>query len=290
MDPLASVVVPVFNGMPHLRDLTESIISQTYANLDIVFTEVGSSDGSRAYLDSLADPRVRVLSVPTGTTAAGNWTAASEASKGEFVKLVCQDDMLHADAVATQVADLVAHPTAAMAVAQRDIIDARGRTVYAPRGCAGLSEGLMSGPDVIRVAYLRGTNVLGEPVSVMFRRQALIEALPWVDAIPFVLDLDLYERVARAGDIVVRKKAIGGFRVSGSSWSTRLVSQQVRQFEQWQSRYAASLPSPPTGSQRARAKAGLHAQAMLRRGAYRWLALKGSMRPSTDATKSAPDA
>lgn len=277
MSPVASVVVPVFNGMPHLRDLTESILAQTHSELDIVFTEVGSTDGSREYLDALTDPRIRVLSVPVGTTAAGNWTAASEAARGDYVKLVCQDDLLHPDAIAKQVADLVSHPTAAMAVAQRDILNARGRKVYSPRGCAGLDEGLMSGPDVIRVAYLRGTNVLGEPVSVMFRRQALMDALPWDDTNPFVLDLDLYERVAAAGDVVVRKESIGGFRVSSGSWSTRLVSQQVHQFELWQTAYAASLPSPPPAAQRVRARAGLHAQALLRRGAYSWLALTRSM-------------
>lgn len=277
MSSLASVVVPVFNGMPHLRDLTESILTQEHSELDIVFTEVGSSDGSREYLDSLTDPRVRVLSVPAGTTAAGNWTAASTAANGDFVKLVCQDDVLYPDAITRQVADLVAHPGAAMAVAQRDIINAHGKTVYAPRGCAGLRTGLMSGPEVIRVAYLRGTNVLGEPVAVMFRRQALVEALPWDDTNPFVLDLDLYERVAKVGDVVVRKESIGGFRVSSGSWSTRLVAQQVHQFEAWQEQYVASLPSPPPAAQRARARAGLHAQALLRRGAYSWLALTGSM-------------
>ena len=277
MSPLASVVVPVFNGMPHLRNLTESILAQTHADLDIVYTEVGSTDGSRDYLDSLTGPRVRVLSVPEGTTAAGNWTAASAAALGEYVKLVCQDDLLYPDAVARQVADLADHPSAVMAVAQRDIINAHGKTVYAPRGCAGLTPGLMHGPDVIRVAYLRGTNVLGEPVSVLFRRQALMDALPWDDTNPFVLDLDLYERVAAAGDVVVRKQSIGGFRVSSGSWSTRLVSQQVHQFERWQQQYVASLPAPPPAAQRARARAGLHAQALLRRGAYSWLALTGSM-------------
>jgi glycosyltransferase involved in cell wall biosynthesis len=277
VSPVASVVVPVFNGMPHLRNLTESILAQTHSELDIVFTEVGSTDGSREYLDALTDPRIRVLSVPVGTTAAGNWTAASEAARGEYVKLVCQDDLLYPDAVAKQVADLAGHPTAAMAVAQRDIINAHGKTVYAPRGCAGLRDGLMSGPDVIRVAYLRGTNVLGEPVSVLFRRPALMDALPWDDTNPFVLDLDLYQRVAMAGDVVVRKESIGGFRVSSGSWSTRLVSLQVRQFELWQSQYVASLPTPPPVTQRARARAGLHGQALLRRGAYSWLALTGSM-------------
>ncbi len=278
MEPLASVVVPVFNGLPHLRELTESILAQSHTNLDIVFTEGGSTDESAAYLESITDPRVRVLTMPPGTSAAQNWTAASASARGDFVKLVCQDDLLYPEAISHQVADLLENPTAAMAIAQRDVLDANGAMLYRRRGCAGLTNGLMPGPEVIRTSYLRGTNVLGEPVSVMFRSAALFDALSWNDTNPFVLDLELYARVAKAGDIVVRKESIGGFRVSSGSWSTRLVSQQVRQFEQWQTEYAASVPAPPTRPEQFRAKVGLHTQALLRRAAYRWLALKGSMR------------
>ena len=95
-----------------------------------------------------------------------------------------------------------------------------------------------------------------------------------------MLDLDLYARAARNSEIVVRKESIGSFRVSTSSWSTRLAGEQVRQFERWQNTYAASLPTPPGGAERARAKLGLHLQALLRRGAYRWLSLKGSLKSS----------
>ena len=46
MSPLVSIVVPVFDGMPHLVALTESLLGQTYPHLEIVFSEGGGSDGS----------------------------------------------------------------------------------------------------------------------------------------------------------------------------------------------------------------------------------------------------
>jgi glycosyltransferase involved in cell wall biosynthesis len=273
---LVSVVVPVFNGLPHLRDLTESLLAQDYPSLEIVFSEGGSSDGSPSYLAGIDDPRVTVITMPQGTTAAANWTAACEAATGEFIKLVCQDDLLTPSAVSRQAAALQANPSASMAIAQRDIVDARGRILYARRGCAGLSGGLVDGSQVIRTCYLQGTNVIGEPLAVLFRREPLLASLPWDDSNPLVLDLMMYAKVARLGDIVVDKTSLGGFRVSTSSWSTRLVGVQRHQFEQWQGEYVASLPSPPSSVERLRARAGLHTQALLRRAAYRWLAMKGS--------------
>jgi len=57
---------------------------------------------------------------------------------------------------------------------------------------------------------------------------------------------------------------------------TRLAGVQRSQFEQWQREYETSLPAPPNRLDVLRARAGLHAQTTLRRGAYSWLRLKGS--------------
>jgi len=274
---LVSVVVPVFNGMPHLKDLTDSILGQTHRDLDIVFSEGGSTDSSPEFLASITDPRVRVIR-QEGTGAAGNWTNATEAARADIIKLVCQDDLLKPDAIARQLDDLASAPKAVMAIAQRDIIDAKGQVLYPSRGCAGLTAGTMNGPEVIKTCYLQGTNVLGEPVSVLFRAKPLKASMPWVDSNPLVLDLDMYAKVAEHGQIVVRKESVGAFRVSTSSWSTRLVTQQVEQYRRWQQEYAAR--SHPTKAEQRRATIGLHAQATLRRAAYRWLSLKGSFRSS----------
>lgn len=276
-----SVVVPVFNGLPHLTELVDSILTQTHEHLDIVFVDGGSSDDSLPFLRSITDPRVRVLTNPSGKGAGANWDAASQSARGEFVKLVCQDDLLYPEAIAKQVSDLSGSPTAVMAIAQRDIVDAHGGIVYRSRGCAGLRAGVVSGNDAIKAAYLHGTNVLGEPVTVLFRRDSLMNALSWDDSNPFLLDLTLYAKVSHTGDVVVRKQSIGAFRVSTQSWSTRLVGEQVRQFRSWQESFAASLPTPPSARDRSRAFVGLHAQALLRRGAYRWLRIKGSLDSSS---------
>lgn len=282
MPPLVSLVVPVFNGMPHLEDLVPSLLSQTYAELEIIFSVGGGSDSSGTYLDSLDDPRVRVIHATSGApTAAANWTTVTQSARGAYVKLVCQDDLLYSSAVEHQVADLEGHPTAVMAVGQRDIIDAAGTVVHAPRGLAGLAAGLCPGERAIRACYLSGTNLLGEPLAVLFRREPLLGAMPWDDSIPLVLDLSTYERVAHDGDIVVRRQSIGAFRVSTSSWSTRLAKVQLQQFQQWQQAYERSAHT--SRSDRLRARAGVLLQTSLRRAAYSFLRMRGGLGPRKSA-------
>jgi glycosyltransferase involved in cell wall biosynthesis len=122
--PLVSVVVPVFNGMPYLQAAYESIVNQTYQNIEIVFVDGGSSDASLEWLHDLDDPRASVAYLDKGTPAAGTWTAATAAARGDFIKLLCQDDLLYPRAVEAQVNDLTVNPGASVAVAQRDIISA----------------------------------------------------------------------------------------------------------------------------------------------------------------------
>lgn len=280
MPPLVSIVIPIFNGMAHLQEALDSILSQTHADLDVVLVDGGSTDGSREWIHEVADPRVRSLTTPHGTTAADNWTEASRAARGDFVKLLCQDDVLYPRAVEHQLADLERAPQALFAVAQRDVVDATGAMLYRRRGCAGLRDGLVDGGRALRAAYLNGTNVFGEPLAVLFRRPPLDKALSWNDDRPFLLDLELYTRVLQTGPIVVRRESIGAFRVSSSSWSTRLVSAQTEQMRHWQNEVEHVLEPSPSILERTRAHLMRHQQTLLRRTAYRVLKLRGGFASS----------
>ena len=275
VSPRVSIVVPVFNGMPYLRDLADALMKQDYPDLEIVFSETGSTDGSAEFLATLDDPRIRIIT-PDAAGAALNWTAATQAAQGEFIKLVCQDDLIVPDAITRQVQDLEQHPTAVMAFAPRDIIDARGSVLYAKRGCQGLRPGLHNGADVIRRCYLTGGNIIGEPLTVLFRREPLLATMPWDDSNPLMLDVTQYAKVAPQGDVVVRDASIGAFRVSTSSWSTRLAKVQRAQFARWQRKYATSLTTPPSVTDRARAWLGMERNAIMRKVAYQVLRMKGA--------------
>jgi glycosyltransferase involved in cell wall biosynthesis len=281
MSPLVSVVVPVFNGFPYLQQAVTSVIEQTHVNLQIVLVDGGSTDGSREWIQQQTDPRIEAILMPPGTTAAENWTAASAAAQGEFTKLLCQDDIIYPPAIAQQVKDLQENPHAVMAVAQRDIIDAKGKIRFRNRGCQGLSNAPTQGNDALTTCVLEGTNIFGEPLAVLFRTEHLKANLPWQDERPFLLDLEMYTRVMRNQQIVVAKQSIGAFRISESSWSTRLTAEQDEQLRWWMNMTATELNL--TSEQRQHSARALRKQAFLRRTAYRILRLQGAFR-NTPAT------
>ena len=274
--PLASVVIPVFNGMRYLPQTVDSVLAQDYPNLEVVIVDGGSSDDSVSWLRTQTDPRIQVHELPPGTPAATTWTTACERANGTFIKMMGQDDLLRPEALTRQVKALHEHETAGMATGLRDIIAADGSLLWRNRGLAGLHLGINAGEAVLRSCYLQGTNVIGEPFAVLFRSSALLEALPWSDSRPLLLDLDLYTKVLSATNLVAQHDVIGAFRVSNASWSTRLAADQRSQFRSWQAEYEREHSSIPI-TKRIRASFGLLSQTGMRRGAYLWLRLRRRM-------------
>ena len=274
--PLVSIVIPAFNGLPYIEQAYQSCLDQTYPNIEICVSDGGSTDGTIEWIRDLPDS-VRTDFLPAGTSAAENWTHTTEMASGEFIKLLCQDDLLYPPAIEHQVNDLLAHPEAAMALAQRDVISASGKVLTRKRGLGGLTEGLHPAADILDSVYLGGTNTLGEPHVILFRRDELLAAMPWHSRRHYSLDLDTYTSVLEEPNVAVfvRKESIGAFRVSTSSWSTRLVSSQIEHMGAWQHEYAAK--KHPPASMRARARIALHQQHVLRLLTYSWLSFKRDM-------------
>lgn len=96
--PLLSVIVPVYNTAPFLTRCLESLIQQTYRNLEIICVNDGSTDGSAAILDEYAakDSRIKVIHQENaGVSVARN--RGLDAATGEFVTFVDADDWLEPD-------------------------------------------------------------------------------------------------------------------------------------------------------------------------------------------------
>jgi glycosyltransferase involved in cell wall biosynthesis len=274
--PLVSVVIPLYNGMAYLQESLHSVLTQTYPNVEIVITDGGSTDGSREWLESFTTNLVVKGFLPDGSGAAANWTHACELSRGKYVKLLCQDDLIYPNALASQVEDLESFPSARIAFAQRDMIDAKGAILSRKRGCQGVPEGFVSGHEALLAGYRAGTNIYGEPEAVLFERDAMLEALPWTDTEPFLLDMFFYSKILSKHPAVIRKEAVGAFRISNSSWSTRLVTEQRKQFRSWQSD-AASIVGNVNWRDHTLAFLNNEKTTLLRRSAYAWLKLRKQM-------------
>lgn len=98
MKPLISVIVPVYNVEKHLKKCVQSLIEQTYENIEILLIDDGAKDSSPAICDSFAakDSRVRVIHKENGGVAKARNTGI-ESAKGEFYCFADGDDYVSND-------------------------------------------------------------------------------------------------------------------------------------------------------------------------------------------------
>lgn len=94
--PLITVAVAVYNVQAFLEACVQSITSQSYANLDIILVDDGSTDSSAQLCDLLAktDDRIRVIHKPNGGLASARNAGVAHA-KGDFITFVDSDDVIH---------------------------------------------------------------------------------------------------------------------------------------------------------------------------------------------------
>jgi len=95
IQPLISIIVPIFNAEAFLESCIHSIAAQTYTNLEIIMINDGSSDNSGALCDNLAknDSRIRVLHKTNGGVASAR-NAGLDIAQGEFIGFVDSDDTI----------------------------------------------------------------------------------------------------------------------------------------------------------------------------------------------------
>lgn len=92
-NPLVSIVVPVYNAERYLHRCLDSIINQTYRNIEIVIVNDGSTDKSLEIINSYAenDKRIVIINKKNGGSASARNAGTSNA-KGEYIWSIDSDD------------------------------------------------------------------------------------------------------------------------------------------------------------------------------------------------------
>lgn len=271
MSPRVSVVVPAFNNGRHIASTVHSILSQTFADFELIISDHTSTDDTwRRLQDNASDCRVRLMSMPPGGGAPANWAAVTAQAKGELIKLVCGDDLLYPTSLAEQVAAFDQHPEAVLVASKRDIVDERGVPVVRARGVQGL-HGVVDGLRAIRQTVRAGTNIFGEPTCVLMRREVLEGVGGWDARSPYLIDQATCARVLLHGPMVAVRRPLAGFRISASQWSVSLSREQAEHARAFHRMLRTEHPGLLTSADVALGDSRATLMAWKRRAAYFWL-------------------
>jgi glycosyltransferase involved in cell wall biosynthesis len=117
--PLVSVIIPAYNAERYLGEAIESVLVQTYAPVETIVVDDGSSDGTAAVARSY--PGVALISQGNaGPAAARNRGFA--ASRGEVVAFHDADDLMTPNKLAVQVGEMLADPAVGCVLAEQELL------------------------------------------------------------------------------------------------------------------------------------------------------------------------
>ncbi len=104
MNELVSIIIPVYNVEKYLRRCLDSVINQTYQNLEIIIINDGSPDHSQVIIDEYAAQDGRIIAlIQENRTLGIARNAGLKIARGDYLAFVDSDDYLEADCIATMI-------------------------------------------------------------------------------------------------------------------------------------------------------------------------------------------
>ena len=99
-NPKVTVVMPVYNAQKYMRESLDAIVNQTYANLEIICVDDGSTDDSPAILSAYCekDPRVKVIQQKNQFAGIARNNGLAHAT-GDYIMFIDSDDILERKAI-----------------------------------------------------------------------------------------------------------------------------------------------------------------------------------------------
>jgi glycosyltransferase involved in cell wall biosynthesis len=194
--PAVSICIPAYNYARFLPQAVTSVFEQTWRDFELVVVDNCSDDDTPRVLEELSRrfPALRHVRNASVLPIGASFNRALDLAQAELVKILCADDWLAPSALERSVEALARHPEAALAASGRLLVSLQGEALGLGRYCA--REQVVKGETAIE-RCLHGTNYIGEPSAVLFRRR--LAGRGFDESYPHLLDLELWFRLLEQG-------------------------------------------------------------------------------------------
>lgn len=201
--PKVSIVVPVFNAASFIGETIESLINQTYPNLQIVVIDDGSTDNSWDILQQYSN-RVKLFKQKNaGQSAALNfgWSC----SDGDFLSYLSADDLLEETAISELVDRFTTEPTSSLIYCDYALIDSTGKKFRD-----------IKSPEFSRSSLI--IDLICQPgPGILFRASSFKELGGWNTHLKQMPDFEYWLRLSSKGPFSKVPRTLASFRVHEQS-------------------------------------------------------------------------
>ena len=226
-NPLVSICIPTYNGAAFLEEALDSVTAQTYRPIEVVVSDDASKDTTLAIVEAYTarvDFPVRVVvHKPKGIGA--NWNNSIRHAKGAYIKFLFQDDVLEPTCIEEMLTVFKAHPDVGLVGSKRTFIVegepspeidewiAKFKNLQvqfeSPEPLTLIDKTLFSRRDFLDSPM----NKIGEPPTVMFKKDILLEVGSFDEKLQQILDYVFYYRILKKYPIIIINRPLVQFRI-----------------------------------------------------------------------------
>jgi glycosyltransferase involved in cell wall biosynthesis len=214
-EPLVSICIPVFNGEKTIAKTIDSILNQTYKNIEIFVVDNCSSDSTVKIVQEFRDSRIHLvlneIHLPCGEY---NWNRCFHYALGEFMAIFHADDIYLPDMVSRQIETFMQYPSIGAVFTQGNIINENDEIIGEFKLPPGIKGGKPYDYQKIFNSALEYADFLPTP-SAMVRRDIYLKFSPFrYDQFGSASDFDMWLRVAEYAPVVILDEKLMNYRVS----------------------------------------------------------------------------
>jgi len=216
MCPLVSVIVPTYNRSDFVAEAVQSVLNQTYENIETIVVDDGSTDNTREVLEKYQDKINYIYQQRSGRSKARN--EGFRHSRGDYIAFLDSDDLWFPTKIEKQVEVLSTKADVGLVYVGVQLVDAKGNPCEA---------NLSWDTPTRRVLYedLMTHNVItGSLSSIMVLRECLDRVGLFDESMIACEDLDLYRRIARHYEFHKIDLPLVKVRIHGDNTQGRLMT------------------------------------------------------------------
>ena len=111
-NPLVSIIMPVYNRVDIVESAIDSVLEQTYSNIELIIVDDGSDDGSKELLESINDQRIRLLHNDSCKGVSNSRNKGLSVAKGKYIAYLDSDNTWDSRYIAAMVGAFIELPDA----------------------------------------------------------------------------------------------------------------------------------------------------------------------------------
>lgn len=235
--PLISIIIPTYNQENYIESAIESAIAQNYGNMEIIVLDDCSTDSTFERASQYKHHEgVKVIRNETNLGVPANWNKAISLSQGVYVKPLFGDDLLFPGCLKKLYNAILGEEDVGFVFCRRNILykredrekvmDTYLPTIVYQDEVFGKSDRLSRG-KLASLVFPGMVNIIGEPTSLLVRREVFDSVGVFDDHYAQLVDLEFYVRVSQKYEIKAVPEILCSFRVHPGQLSNENLRQAL---------------------------------------------------------------